>query len=58
MRYLDRAIFLDKESKAKIRQWLIENTNVEDVDIRIANGHVEWKKVGNIKWTTLDPSLL
>lgn len=55
---LDRAIFLDKESKAKIRQWLIENTNVEDVDIRIANGHVEWKKVCNIKWITLNPSLL
>lgn len=55
---LCRADFLDKEYKAKIRQWLIDNVDIEDIDIRIANRHVEWKRERNNKWKTLDHDLL
>lgn len=55
---LDRAVFLNKEDKAKIRHWLIDNANIEDVCVRIVNGRMEWKYERNIKWRTLDPNLL
>lgn len=55
---LGRANFLGKEYKAKIRQWLIDNTNIEDVKIRVFNSHIEWKHEHNIKWKLLDPDLL
>lgn len=55
---LCRAYFLDKEGKAKIRQWLIDNTKVENVDIRSVSGYVEWKYEYNIKWKIIVPDLL
>lgn len=55
---LYRAYFLDKEGKAKIRQWLIGNTKVENVDIRSVGGYVEWKYEYNKQWKAIVPELL
>lgn len=47
-----------KNGRWQIRQWLIDNTKVENVDIRSVGGYVEWKYEYNKKWKAIVPELL
>lgn len=38
------------EHIAKIREYLLSLPNVEDIEIRVANGNIEWKYWKNKKW--------
>lgn len=55
---LNRSVFIAKEDKSKIKQWLIDNTNIEEVEIRCSSGYPEWKYEKNKKWKQLNPDLL
>lgn len=55
---LNRACFIDTEGKTKIKKWLIDNTSIENVDIRCSCGYPEWKYEKNKKWIRLDPCCL
>lgn len=55
---LSGAFCIDDEDKKKIKQWLIDNTKIEDVAIRTLSGIPEWKYEGNKRWKQLDPSFL
>lgn len=55
---LNRSVFIAKEDKSKIKQWLIDNTNIEEVEIRCSSGYPEWKYEKSKKWKQLNPDLL
>ena len=55
---LSQAFCIDDEGKNKIKQWLIDNTRIEEVVIRTLGGIPEWKCEGNKRWKQLDPSFL
>lgn len=55
---LGHCYFVDENGRLKIKQWLIDNTKIEDVEIRSFGGYPEWKYEKNKKWNQLNPDFL
>lgn len=41
------------EEKQKCRDWLLSRDNVEDIEVRIAHGGIQWKYLKNKKWLSI-----
>lgn len=45
------------EEKEKYRNWILELNNVEDVEIKMFGGALQWKYAKNKRWSTIDLSV-
>ena len=48
---------ISDEEKQKYRDWIMELKNIEDVEIKIFNGYIQWKYWKNKKWNTIELSV-
>ena len=45
------------EQKQKCRDWIMELKDIEDVEIRLSQGYIQWKYLKNKKWSTIELSI-
>ena len=45
------------EEKEKYRNWILELNNIEDVEIKMFGGALQWKYAKNKRWSTIDLSV-
>lgn len=45
------------EEKEKYRNWILELNNIEDVEIRMFGGALQWKYAKNTRWSTIELSV-
>ena len=45
------------EQKQKCRDWIMELNDIEDVEIRLSQGYIQWKYLKNKKWSTIELSI-
>lgn len=48
---------ISDEQKQKCRDWIMELKNIEDVEIRLSQGYIQWKYLKNKKWSTIELSI-
>ena len=45
------------EKKQTCRDWIMELKDIEDVEIRLSQGYIQWKYLKNKKWSTIELSI-
>ena len=46
-----------EKKKKKYRNWILELNNIEDVEIKMFGGALQWKYAKNKRWSTIDLSV-
>ena len=49
-----RRSMLSKDDAAKYREWLLSMSNVEDIEVRLFGGDIQWKYEKNKKWNSIE----
>lgn len=48
---------ISDDIKEKYRNWILELKNIEDVEVRLVNGGIQWKYFKNKRWSNIDLSV-
>lgn len=51
---MEKIFALTKEKKQEYRDFLLNHDDVENIEVRIFNGHLEWKYCKNKTWMTIN----